>query len=343
MSERNWNDLLEAQQAKGKFVCVGLDTDIGSPKFPASHLGSQVVQLHGGPYVAFPQMAFNCAIVSATKDVAGCYKINLAFYKGQQGKQDLKLTIAYINEVAPEIPVILDAKWGDIGNTNDGYVDELGNYYGADAVTIHNYMGLEAMKPFLDQWNKGVIVLCRTSNPGSDEFQCAEVRLWTDNNGGLYPSRHALLEGRVPTADNQPYHVIHSMYQYVADRVATEWNYNGNCAVVVGATYADVELKSVRQIVGDMPILLPGIGAQGGDLEQTVANGHNSQGQGMIVNSSRGIIFASDGPDFAERAAEETVKLHEGVTRALVAASPDLETSTTQSGLASPSGKGGLG
>ncbi len=343
MSERNWNDLLTAQQAKGKFVCVGLDTDLGSPKFPGSHLGSQVIELNGGPYTAFPQLAFNCAIVDATKDVAGCYKINLAFYKGQQGKRDLKLTIAYINEVAPEIPVILDAKWGDIGNTNDGYVDELGNYYGADAVTIHNYMGLEAMKPFLDDGNKGAIVLCRTSNTGSDEFQLIETRLWTDNNGGLYPSRYALLEGRVPTADNQPYPVIRSMYQYVAERVATEWNYNGNCAVVVGATYADLELKSVRQIIGDMPILLPGIGAQGGDLEQTVANGHNSQGQGMIINSSRGIIFASKEEDFAERAAEEAVKLHESITQALGAAAPDLETSTTQAWVAAPAGKGGLG
>ena len=312
MSERNWNNLLAAQQAKGKFVCVGLDTDLGNPKFPSKNLGSQVIRLNGGPCVAFPQLAFNCAIVLATKDVAGYYKINLAFYKGDLGKRNLKLTIAYINEVAPDVPVILDAKWGDIGNTNDGYVADL-DYYGADAVTIHNYMGLEAMKPFLDQSDKGVIVLVKTSNTGSYEFQNRGVEVTYEEvrQLGLVSTAEAFsseVHGRTTVP----------MYQFVAGRVAKHWNYNGNCSVVVGATYAEAEvLKAVREIVGDMPILLPGIGFQEGDLELTVANGHNSLGQGMIINSSRGIIFAGDGPDFAERAGEEALKLHDAITAAL--------------------------
>jgi orotidine-5'-phosphate decarboxylase len=304
MSERNWNELLAAQQAKGKFVCVGLDSDVDSPKFP-THLADKRFSNN--------QFAFNQSIVDATKDIAGCYKPNLAFYRGDAGKRSLQRIIQYINRVAPTVPVILDAKWGDIGNTNDGYVMDLGEFYGADAVTVHNYMGMEAMKPFLDQGDKGIIVLCRTSNPGSDEMQSILVQAWTQEEGEvLYPQREEVPGGPVHS-------VLVPNYQYVANRVANQWNINGNCALVVGATYADVELAIVREIVGDMPILLPGIGAQGGDLEATIDNGRNSQGQGMIVNSSRGIIFASSDHDFAQRAGEEAAKLHGAITARLAA------------------------
>lgn len=309
MSERNWNELLAAQQAKGLFVCVGLDVATG--KIPGHFMPSSMAGASGVADLStrLPrQLEYAKEIVRATvaTGFVGCFKPNLAFWKGDQGKRDLRALIAYINELAPWIPVILDAKWGDIGNTNDGYVADLGEFYGADAVTIHNYMGMEAMKPFLDQGDKGIIVLCRTSNTGSDEFQCMDVDV---------PELICAELGIPPRViQGNSFNPVMPMYQYVAHRVAKAWNYNGNCSVVVGATYADIELKIVREIVGDMPILLPGIGAQGGDLEKTVDNGHDSKGQGMIINSSRGIIFASDGEDFRERAAEETNILHGAIT-----------------------------
>lgn len=317
MSERNWNELLAAQQAKGLFVCVGLDVATG--KIPGHFMPSSMAGASGVADLStrLPrQLEYAKEIVRATvaTGFVGCFKPNLAFWKGDQGKRDLRALIAFINELAPWIPVILDAKWGDIGNTNDGYVSDLGEFYGADAVTIHNYMGMEAMKPFLDQGDKGVIVLCRTSNSGSDEFQTREIRVTQDEaeNYGFTRALQAYRDGNYKRTTVP-------MYQFVAGRVTNAWNYNGNCAVVVGATYADVELAIVREIVGDMPILLPGIGAQGGDLEKTVDNGHNSCGQGMIVNSSRGIIFASDGEDFRERAADETVSLHGAIADRLAA------------------------
>ncbi|MBA3679014.1 orotidine-5'-phosphate decarboxylase [Candidatus Saccharibacteria bacterium] len=299
---RNFMQLLQAQQDKGRFVCVGLDSDVTKlPKF-------LVEELH--TYDA--QLAFNIRIINTTKDCAGAYKPNMAFYKGPKGKEVLRQTIEHIHMVAPEIPVILDAKQGDIGNTNDGYVADDFAFYNADAVTVHNFMGMEAMKPFLNQADKGVIVLCRTSNPGAGFIQNLQVEIESHqlakqlgissavsfymNDGGT--------QGR-PTIP---------LYEFIAHDVVTNWNYNGNCCVVVGATVPE-ELARVRDIVGDMPILLPGIGAQGGDVEATVMAGKNSRGQGMIINSSRGIIFASDGEDFAAVARREIKKLHEMINQ----------------------------
>lgn len=269
---RNFMELLQAQQAKGNFVCVGLDSD--PKRIPT----------------AYSQLAFNQGVVEATADFAGAYKPNLAFYKGAGGKDVLRQTIAYIHEVAPEIPVILDAKQADIGNTNDGYVNDDFEFYHADAVTVHNYMGMEAMKPFLDQADKGVIVLVRTSNPGAGEFQDRLVSLTPEEefDWATGPGEE------ITPGFFGPRQIPH--YELVAYRVSRNWNYNGNCCVVVGAT-APSELAEVRRIVGDMPILLPGIGAQGGDLEATVDAGKNSQGQGMIINNSRGIIFAYEKED----------------------------------------------
>ncbi len=283
MAERNWKDLMQAQWAAGKFVCVGLDSD--DDKLPAH------AKLISGKYA---QSYFNRTIVDATKDIVGFYKPNLAFYRGERGKKMLRETIEHIKQVAPWVPIILDAKYGDIGNTNNGYVSEAFDFFGADAVTVHPYLGLEAMKPFLDQGNKGVIVLVKTSNPGSVEFQ----------NTRVLPNEHTFP------------HYCDEMYKWVAWRVANRWNYNGNVAVVVGATHPK-ELAIVRDIINDTPILLPGIGAQGGDLEAAVHNGRNSQGSGFIVNSSRGIIFASSNDDYRIRAAEETQKLHDAITAAL--------------------------
>ena len=289
MNDRNFRQMLEAQWSRSNFACVGLDSEFG--KIPESarrydyHNTTDVVGNVNGhtknPSLQKTIVIFNRAIVEATRDIVCAYKPNAAFYEahGDEGIGALQRTIADIHAIAPDVPVILDAKRADIGNTNVGYVQFAFDYLKADAITVHPYFGAEALQPFLARADKGVIVLCRTSNPGAGEFQDLSV------NG-------------------EP------LYRFVARRVANEWNKNGNCALVVGATYPD-ELREVRGLVGDMPILIPGIGAQGGDVEKTVSAGKDSRGQGMIVNSSRGIIFASRGVDFAEAARRETQKLHD--------------------------------
>lgn len=224
-------------------------------------------------------MAFNMQIIDTTHPYACAFKLNMAFYaaSGKIGERVLRETILYIHYAAPGVPVILDAKVADIDNTNMGYVDEAFKYYQADAITVHPYLGLEAMRPYLDMDDKGIIVLVRTSNKGAGEFQDLVI---TQENGTTLP-----------------------LYQHVATRVAEAWNYNGNCAVVAGATYPG-ELAKVRAIVGDMPILIPGIGAQGGEMEASLLAGFSPTSWAMIVNNSRGIIFASNGEDFAEAAGE---------------------------------------
>lgn len=275
MAERSFMDLLRARWALGKFVCVGLDSEAEKlPEISKEFSFDKVAQ-------------FNMHIIDATKNFVCAYKPNFAFYasNGEIGLISLRRTIAYIREYASWVPVILDVKWADIGNTNLGYVKMAFEYLDADAVTVHPYLGQEALKPFLDLPDKGVIVLCRTSNPGAGEFQDLVV----DNHGTKF-------------------------YQTVAYRVANYWNKNNNCAVVAGATYPG-ELAEIRKIVGNMPILIPGIGAQGGDVEATVKAGQDSSGQGMIINSSRGIIFASKGEDFADKAQEETIKLNDMINQ----------------------------
>jgi orotidine-5'-phosphate decarboxylase len=274
-SPQSFRAQLERRWQQGNFVCVGLD-----PEY--QRLPERIKQA-GTIEEAF--FAFNKAIVDATHEYMCAYKPNSAFYEaeGEAGMRALAQTVAYIKEAYAGIPVILDAKRADIGNTNFGYVRSAFDVIGADAVTVHPYLGQEALRPFLERADKGIIVLVKTSNAGSDEFQNLLV-------GGA----HELL------------------YAAVARRVAEQWNGRGNCAVVVGATYAE-ELRQVRAIVGDMPILIPGIGAQGGDIEATVRAGRDSRGQGMIINSARGIIYASSGDDFADAAAREARKLGEEI------------------------------
>lgn len=252
-------------------LCVGLDSDIA--KLP------EVCQKQ-----EHKQFSFNKAIIDATHDLVNAYKPNTAFYesRGLPGIEALKLTCDYIRETYPEIPIIIDAKRADIGNTNEGYSTFVFEYLQADAITLHPYLGQEAIQPFLDRKDKGVIVLCRTSNKGAAEFQDLSI-------------------------EGEP------LYQHVADHVAHKWNANGNCALVVGATYPE-ELTQVRAIVGDMPLLIPGVGAQGGDVEKTVKAGvHN--GARAIINASRSIIFASSGDDFAEKAREEAQKLRDQINQ----------------------------
>ena len=218
------------------------------------------------------QFSFNKTIIEATHDLVCSYKLNTAFYEsiGHEGIKALKDTCDYLIKKYPEIPIIIDAKRADIGNTNNGYVQFVFTYLGADAVTVHPYLGEEAIRPFLQCKDKGIIILCRTSNPGAKEFQDQIV-------GG------------------EP------LYKLVAKKVVNEWNKNGSCMLVVGATYPE-ELAEVRKLAGDMIFLVPGIGAQGGEVEKTVKAGLNSKNAGIIINSSRGIIFASKEADFAEKA-----------------------------------------
>jgi orotidine-5'-phosphate decarboxylase len=289
MSKRHFNELLEQRWAEGKFLCVGLDSE--HSKIPYHIRGRP--DINGNRY-SDKIVKFNEAIVEATKDIVLAYKLNSAFYEmyGDAGLNALQETVGFIHAAAPDVPVILDAKRADIGNTNGGYVQFAFDFVSADAITVHPYLGSEALQPFLERQDKGIIVLCRTSNPGADEFQDCPVSI----------SSLSLHE--------------RPLYQVVAMHVAQKWNKNGNCAVVVGATYPR-ELERVRELVGDMPILIPGIGAQGGDLQATVKAGKNSRGQGMIINSSRGIIFASNGKDFADAARQETEKLHLSITHIL--------------------------
>ncbi len=230
-----------------------------------------------------PQSTFNKAIIDATFDLVCAYKPNTAFYesRGSVGIEALKRTCDYIKENYPEVPIIIDAKRADIGNTNEGYCKFVFEYLGADAITLHPYLGKEAVKPFLDRKDKGCIVLCKTSNPGSGEFQ-------------------DLLINEVP------------FYKIIAKNVSQEWNYNNNCSLVVGATYPE-ELAEVRSIVGSMPILIPGVGAQGGDIEKTVKAGKDVNGKNAIINAGRSIIFASSALDYAQAARKEAEVLKNSI------------------------------
>jgi orotidine-5'-phosphate decarboxylase len=301
MHNRNFMKLLKAQWAKGNFVCVGLDSEFG--KIPESaRVGVNECDTHIGNTI----VAFNRAIVEATKDLVCAYKPNAAFYEayGAEGIAALHRTIADIHAIAPDVPVILDAKRADIGNTNAGYVDGAFSFLRADGITVHPYLGVEALQPFLARADNGVIVLCKTSNSGADEFQDLHVLLTEEECQALFYNEFT---GKC-THDIPNHPITMPLYQHVAYRVANHWNKNGNCLLVVGATYPD-ELREVRKVIGNIPILIPGIGAQGGDLKKTVSAGKDSRGQGMIVNSSRGIIFASQGADFAKVARHETEKL----------------------------------
>ena len=277
MNGRNFWKLLEAQWEEGKFLCVGLDSDV--EKIPESIRKNSTRETI---------VAFNRAIVDVTKTLVCAYKPNIAFYEahGDEGLAALRETAQYIIEQASEVPIILDAKRADIDSTNKGYVDAIFQHLQMDGVTVHPYLGSDALKPFLEQKDKGVFVLCRTSNRGAGELQ----DLITDGE---------------------------ELYKKVAHLVAEKWNVNGNCGVVVGATYPE-ELKKVRAIVGDMPILIPGIGAQGGDLEKAVAAGKDSRGKGIIVCVSRSVIFASHGADFAEAARREAETLHDKINKAMI-------------------------
>lgn len=253
-------------------LCVGLDADY--EKIPEKFKMSE-----------FPQFEFNKWIIEETYEYAAAFKPNVAFYeaRGDQGMRELKMTMDYLIENHPDIFTILDAKRADIGNTNNGYVTSIFDWLGFDAVTLHPYLGGEALTPFLDRKDKGCIILCRTSNPGAGELQDLEIGV-------------GHRDSRCPTPVK--------LWQIVAEKVSTEWNANNNCMLVVGATYPE-EMKKIRSLAGDMTFLVPGVGAQGGDVKAVMEAGLNSEGFGLIINSSRGIIFAENPKDEARKLCEE--------------------------------------
>lgn len=283
---RNFMQLITAMWAQGKFVSVGLDPDI--EKIP-KHI--RALMSDPGKYTVGDWIfAFNKGIIDKTHDIACVYKLNYAFYEkyGNVGLDALRETIKYINKVAPNVPVILDFKRADIDNTNIGSVKAGFEDFNADAVTVNPYFGKEALKPFLDNKEKGIIVLAATSNKGAGEIQDLPVLI----------SENPI--------------VTKPVYQIVAENVNNNWNENGNCAIVIGATVPE-KLAIIRKSVGNLLILLPGIGKQGGDLQKALEAGFTPEGTGIIVNNSREIIYASDGEDFAEAAREKTLKLHEAI------------------------------
>jgi orotidine-5'-phosphate decarboxylase len=266
--QRAWHD-------NDSLVCVGLDPE--PSRIPRA--------LRDSPDVLFE---FCRAIVDATADLVCCFKPQFAHFAAQRAEGALERLIAYIHERHPGVPVILDAKRGDIGSTAQYYAAEAFDRYGADAVTANPYLGRDSVQPYLDRADRGIVVLCRTSNPGARDFQDLVV---ADAGGPGVP-----------------------LYQRVASTVARDWNGNGNCALVVGATYPR-ELAEVRAIVGEMPLLVPGVGAQGGDVAAVVHNGKNSSGTGLIVSSSRAILYASPDDDFGDAARRATDTLRVEINR----------------------------
>jgi len=260
--------LQRAWDSNDSLVCVGLDPEI--ERFPA--------QFAEQPS---PIFQFNKAIIDATADLVCAYKPQFAHYAAYEAEDQLERTIDYIHRTYPGIPVILDSKRGDVGNTAERYAIEAFERYHADAVTVSPYLGGDSLEPFLKYEEKGVIILCRTSNPGAGDLQDLEI------------------SGR-------------RLFHVVADLAARRWNTRGNCMLVVGATYPR-ELAEVREIVGNMPFLVPGVGAQGGDVGQAVQNGQTAAGAGLVVSSSRGILYASSGENFASAARDATVKLRDQI------------------------------
>ncbi|KAB8058984.1 orotidine-5'-phosphate decarboxylase [Janthinobacterium sp. FT14W] len=264
------NKLSAAWTANNSLLCVGLDPDLA--KLPA-----ELRDLPDGI------TTFCTRIIDATADLACAFKPQIAYFGALGAEKQLEDICRYVRENYPHIPLILDAKRGDIGATATQYAREAFERYGADAVTVNPYMGEDSLDPYLAWQDRGVIILCRTSNPGGSDLQ------FLDTDG-------------VP------------LYQRVARLVADKWNKNGQCALVVGATFPE-ELAQVRAIVGDMPLLVPGIGAQGGDIAATVGAGQTANGMGMMISSSRAIIYATPqaGEDFADAARRVAIETRDAI------------------------------
>jgi orotidine-5'-phosphate decarboxylase len=261
-SSNTFNQQLQSAWAsQGSMLCVGFDPD--PKRLPPALQGKQEGIFE-----------FCREIADATADLVCAFKPQFAYFASQRAEAQLEKLIKHLKEKYPHIPVILDSKRGDIGSTADHYALEAFERYGADAITVNPYMGFDTIEPYLKHAGKGVIVLCRTSNPGGSDLQFLNV-----------------------SPDALP------LYLHVAKLAAQQWNSSGQISLVVGATFPE-EIAKVRAIVGEMPLLIPGIGAQGGDIDATVKAGAvpNKPSTGMIINSSRAILYASSGSDFAEAA-----------------------------------------
>lgn len=261
--------LATAWKKNDALLCVGLDPD---PARLPPHLGGDLLR-------------FCTDIVDATADLVCAFKPQIAYFAAHRAEEALEALIAYIHEHHPDIPVILDAKRGDIGATAEYYAREAFERYRADAVTVNPYMGGDTLEPWLSYPDKGIFLLCRTSNPGSSDLQTLKV-------------------GAHGTA----------LYEVVAEKAAREWNKTGQLGLVVGATWPE-ELARVREIVGAMPLLVPGIGAQGGDVAATILAGRTADGYGLILNSSRAILYADAGADFASAARAAAQKTRDEINR----------------------------
>jgi orotidine-5'-phosphate decarboxylase len=264
------NKLSAAWASNDSLLCVGLDPDLA--RFPA-HLRQRPDAI----------VAFCKAIIDATAELACAFKPQIAYFAALGAEPQLEEICNYLRQHYPHIPLILDAKRGDIGATAHQYAREAYDRYGADAVTLSPYMGFDSVEPYLEWSDRGQIILCRTSNAGGSDLQFLDV-------------------------DGKP------LYQHVAAMVADKWNRNGQCALVVGATFP-AELAQVRAIVGDMPLLIPGIGAQGGDIEATVTSGKTDSGAGMMISSSRAILYATPaaGEDFAAAARRVALETRDAI------------------------------
>jgi orotidine-5'-phosphate decarboxylase len=260
--------LKTAWQQRDSLLCVGLDPD--PARFPA--------HLRARPDAIFE---FCRDIVDATADLVCCFKPQIAYFAARRAEDQLEALIDHIHERHPGTPVILDAKRGDIGSTAEQYALEAFERFGADAVTINPYMGHDSVEPWLAWPDKGVILLCRTSNPGGSDLQFLDV-------GG------------------------ERLYERVARLVAEQWNASGNCGLVVGATFPD-EIARVRALTGDLPLLVPGIGAQGGDIAATVGAGRTADGTGLMINSSRAILYAGHDEGFAAAARQVALATRDAI------------------------------
>ncbi len=265
--------LLQAERLNRSLLCVGLDPD--PAKFPEAMQGRRDKIFE-----------FCAAIVEATADLVLAFKPQIAYFAAHRAEDQLERLMAHMRQVAPQVPIILDAKRGDIGNTAEQYALEAFERFGADAVTLSPYMGLDSLQPYLKYHGKGAFLLCRTSNPGGDDLQAQ----------------------RLASVPGQPL-----VYEHIAQLAQGPWNLNGQLGLVVGATYP-AEIERVRNIAPTLPLLIPGVGAHGGDAAATVKAGLRMQGGTaqrtisgpisgpIIVNSSRAVLYASSGPDFAQAA-----------------------------------------
>ena len=265
------DQLRNAERQNRSLLCVGLDPD--PARFPA-HLKNDASRIYD----------FCAAIVEATADTAIAFKPQIAYFAAHRAEEQLERLMAHMRRVAPQVPVILDAKRGDIGSTAEQYAIEAFERYGADAVTLSPFMGFDSVQPYLQYHGKGAFLLCRTSNPGGDDLQ----------------------NQRFASVDGEP-----RLYEHVARLAQGPWNLNGQLGLVVGATYP-AEIERVREIAPTLPLLIPGVGAQGGDAVATVKAGLRAQGGEttgpIIVNSSRAILYASASADFAEAARRVALK-----------------------------------